>query len=272
MDMKRSLFFLLFRLDSFIIYINPFSPPNCQQYINNLTTTVKNHCGFTLFGPFSLLFYKRENTGFLFPFHFYVYMPTLPPRFINIFIILLYISSVLTQQCLPLAESTTCSMFHSAKISIRDAKYVALPWLVNVSTISEFDHQLLNYVNSTNFWNSELGCKSATISNRARYAVSLTCATIVFDTKSSSQCSGNTTLPIPLCQSSCEAYSKSVEAILHTSSSSSICGGNMITAGSNSLSQQCKTNEGLKGIPSTGCMSAVDHEISMCGKYQPLNT
>lgn len=178
-----------------------------------------------------------------------------------------FVPTVSTQQCLSLNGSATCTMFPTAKISIRDSKFVSLPWLVNVSTVAEFDHQLLNYVNSTNFWNSELGCKVATISNRARYAVSLTCATIVFDTKSSSPCSGNTSLPIPLCQSSCESYSKSVDAILQFSPKDSICGGgSLITAGSNSLSQQCQTNEGLKGLPSTGCISAADHEISMCGK------
>jgi hypothetical protein len=162
-------------------------------------------------------------------------------------------------------------MFNSAHVSIRDSRFVSLPWLVNVSTVADFDHQLLNYVNSTAFWNLELGCKSTTIHNRARYAVSLTCATIVFDTKSSFPCNpeNSTTLPIPLCQSTCESYSKSLQSILSSSSSDSICnlsGGNLITAGANSLSQQCSTNNALKGLPSTGCISGEDNESSMCGK------
>ncbi|KAL9559885.1 hypothetical protein MBANPS3_000210 [Mucor bainieri] len=167
-------------------------------------------------------------------------------------------------------------MFSTAHISIRDSKFIALPWLVNVSTVAEFDHQLLNYVNSSTFWNLELGCKSSTIHNRARYAVSLTCATIVFDTKSSLPCNPeNNTLPIPLCQSTCESYSKSVQSILSSSPSDSICnlnGGSLITAGSNSLSQQCNTNEGLKGLPSTGCVSGADHEVSMCGFGEDVST
>ncbi|KAI8641856.1 hypothetical protein BD408DRAFT_388217, partial [Parasitella parasitica] len=180
------------------------------------------------------------------------------------------ITFISCQQCLSLNGSNTCSMFSTAQISIRDSKLVALPWLVNVSTIAEFDHQLLNYVNSSTFWNLELGCKSSKIHNRARYAVSLACATIVFDTKSSLPCNPeNITLPIPLCQSTCESYSKSVQSILSSSPADSICnlyGGSLITAGSNSLSQQCNTNDGLKGLPSTGCVSGADHELSMCGK------
>ncbi len=161
---------------------------------------------------------------------------------------------VTCQQCLSLNGSSTCGMFNSAHVSIRDSRFVSLPWLVNVSTVADFDHQLLNYVNSTAFWNLELGCKSTTIHNRARYAVSLTCATIVFDTKSSFPCNpeNSTTLPIPLCQSTCESYSKSLQSILSSSSSDSICnlsGGNLITAGANSLSQQCSTNNALKGLP-----------------------
>lgn len=193
-------------------------------------------------------------------------------RPISKFLILIcYCINLITcQQCLSLNGSNTCNMFSTAHISIRDSKLVALPWLVNVSTIVDFDHQLLNYVNSSAFWNLELGCKSTAIHNRARYAVSLTCATIVFDTKSSLPCNpDNNTLSIPLCQSTCESYSKSVQSILSSSPSDSICnlnGGNLITAGTNSLSQQCNTNEGLKGLPSTGCVSGADHELSMCGK------
>ncbi|GAA5801637.1 hypothetical protein HPULCUR_007085 [Helicostylum pulchrum] len=161
------------------------------------------------------------------------------------------------------------NMFSSAHVSIRDPKFVSLPWLVNVSTLADFDHQLLNYVNSSNFWNLELGCKSSSIHNRARYAVSLTCATIIFNTKSLQCHPENNTLPIPLCQSTCESYSKSIQSILSLASSETICnlsGGNLITAGVNSLSQQCSTNDALKGMPSTGCISGADNELSMCGK------
>jgi hypothetical protein len=159
-------------------------------------------------------------------------------------------------------------MFPTAKISIRDANNVRLPWLVNVSTVAEFDRQLLNYVNSTTFWDLELGCTTATIHNRARYAVSLTCATIVFDNKSSICNPDTNTLPIPLCQSSCDSYTKSVQAIMAWSPSDTIC--NALTTSSNSLAQQCQTNDGLKGLPSTGCVSAADNEISMCGN-SPIN-
>lgn len=160
-------------------------------------------------------------------------------------------------------------MFSSAHVSIRDAKFVSLPWLVNVSTVNDFDHQLLNYVNSSSFWNMELGCKSTWIHNRARYAVSLTCATIIFSPKSTSLCNPENNTIIPLCQSTCESYSKSIQSILTSAKSDAICnlsGGNLITAGVNSLSQQCSTNDALKGIPSTGCISGADNELDMCGK------
>jgi hypothetical protein len=193
-------------------------------------------------------------------------------------ILCLYTTVINCQQCLSLNGSNTCSMFSTAHISIRDAKFVALPWLVNVSTIAEFDRQLLAYVNSTSFWNLELGCKSSTLHHRARYVVSLTCATIVFDSKSALPCNPATNssavMPIPLCQSTCESYSKSVQSILSSSAPNSICnlnGGNLITAGPNSLSQQCNTNEGLKGLSSTGCISGADVELSMCGKLNTLN-
>lgn len=186
-----------------------------------------------------------------------------------LFICYLNILVIHCQQCLSLNGSSTCGMFSSAHVSIRDSKFVSLPWLVNVSTLIDFDHQLLNYVNSSTFWNMELGCKSTTIHNRARYAVSLTCATIIFNPKSNFCNPENNTLPIPLCQSTCESYSKSIQSIVTSASSDSICnlsGGNLITAGVNSLSQQCTTNDALKGIPSTGCISGADNELSMCGK------
>ncbi|KAI7883829.1 uncharacterized protein EV154DRAFT_568021 [Mucor mucedo] len=167
-------------------------------------------------------------------------------------------------------------MFSSAHVSIRDAKFVSLPWLVNVSTVNDFDHQLLNYVNSSSFWNMELGCKSSSsIHNRARYAVSLTCATIIFSPKSTSLCNPENNTVIPLCQSTCESYSKSIQSIVSSAKSDAICnlsGGNLITAGVNSLSQQCSTNDALKGIPSTGCISGADNELDMCGFGQDLDT
>lgn len=184
---------------------------------------------------------------------------------ITIITLSLLLYHVSCQQCLSLNGSTTCDMFPTAKISIRDPNAVTLPWLVNVSTVADFDRQLLNYVNSTSFWDLELDC-STTIHTIPRYAVSLVCATIVFDNTSSSPCNppeSNTTLPIPLCQSSCDAYSKSVEAILRWSFSDTAC--NLTTTGPQSLSQQCRSNDGLKGQPSTGCVSAADHETAMCG-------
>ncbi|KAG2229961.1 hypothetical protein INT48_000594 [Thamnidium elegans] len=199
------------------------------------------------------------------------------PRQEYLIILLLCLHTIVIQcqQCLSLNGSSTCSMFSSAHVSIRDPKFVSLPWLVNVSTLADFDHQLLNYVNSSNFWNLELGCKSTSIHNRARYAVSLTCATIIFNTKSLQCHPENNTLPIPLCQSTCESYSKSIQSILSSASSETICnlsGGNLITAGVNSLSQQCSTNDALKGMPSTGCISGADNELSMCGFGQDLDT
>ena len=190
---------------------------------------------------------------------------------LSIFFFTLHWICIRCQQCLSLNGSSTCGMFSSAHISIRNASLVSLPWLVNVSTVADFDHQLLNYVNSTAFWNLELGCKSTSIHHRARYAVSLTCTTIVFDQKSSLPCNpeNNTLLPIPLCQSTCDFYSKSIQSILSSAPSNSICnlsGMNLISAGANSLTQQCSTNPALKGSPSTGCISGEDNEIGMCGK------
>ncbi|KAI8883056.1 hypothetical protein K501DRAFT_323650 [Backusella circina FSU 941] len=157
------------------------------------------------------------------------------------------------QQCLSLKGSTACPAFGTAYVATQQQ-----PWLINVSTVTEFDHQLLNYVNSTQYWTDTLGCPS---DYRARYSVSFMCATLAFSNKS---CYQNTTLPIPLCQSTCDLYSQSAQSIISHS-----CNNSTTLA---SLSQIC-THDGLNGTTSTGCVADSDNnENTLCGFGDDINS
>jgi hypothetical protein len=158
----------------------------------------------------------------------------------------------MSQQCLSLKGSTVCPAFGTAYVAVRQQP-LAMPWLVNVSSVSDFDDQLLNYVHSSQYWTDTLGCSS---DYRARYSVSFMCATLAFSDKSCYQ-NNNTTLPIPLCQSTCDLYSQSAQSIISHS-----CNNSTTLA---SLSQIC-THDGLNGTTTTGCVADSDNNDSaLCG-------
>lgn len=178
-------------------------------------------------------------------------------RFILFILLLLHVTISKAQQCLSLKESQSCRAFGSGHVLIREPEYVAMPWLVNVSTVQDFDHHLLNYINSTNYW-TDMGCHTDQDLGRARYAVSYVCATLVFDPKTTLHC-GNNSLGIPLCQSTCDLYSQSVQTVIQDS-----CNNATIA---NSLSTECINNVGLNGLSSTGCVAGSDNnDNELCGK------
>ncbi|KAI7907073.1 uncharacterized protein BX663DRAFT_539830 [Cokeromyces recurvatus] len=190
-----------------------------------------------------------------------------------LFLFLCYPTTIITsqlQECLSLNSSNTCHIFSTAFINIQSAS-VRYAWLNNVTTPVEFDHQLLNYVNSSNFWNLELGCKTSSSlhTRQARYAVSLICATLVFNYS----CYHHDPSETVICQSTCKDYLNSIQLILKTLSSehNNICQHPFVNdalARNNtaSLSEQCNTNSLFKGQRSTGCISLSDHEFSdTCG-------
>ncbi|KAI8877612.1 hypothetical protein K501DRAFT_197796 [Backusella circina FSU 941] len=103
-----------------------------------------------------------------------------------------------------------------------------------------------------------MGCHTDLDLGRARYAVSYICATLVYDQRTTFHC-GNTSLTIPLCQSTCDLYSQSVQTVIQDS-----CNNATIL---NSLSTQCINNVGLNGRSSTGCVAGTDNnDNELCGK------
>ncbi|KAI9471919.1 MAG: hypothetical protein EXX96DRAFT_340725 [Benjaminiella poitrasii] len=184
-----------------------------------------------------------------------------------------FITIITCQQdnCLSLKGSSACNnaLFQHISIDIQAAS-IQYPWLSNITSLSNFDYHLLNYVNSSSFWSMELGCESSNVHRQARYAASLTCATLVSNYPCHSPLDPDKST---LCQSICEAYSNSLQTIIRTSSPESIChfDGDLLSVGSGvhnnnmTLSQQCNTNLALKGQSSDGCLSIEAHELHMCG-------
>ncbi|KAI9031658.1 hypothetical protein CLU79DRAFT_729533 [Phycomyces nitens] len=117
------------------------------------------------------------------------------------------------QQCLSLANSTVCPAFKNYYVSIGQASFATYPWLVNITSIAEFDLGLLSYINSSTPW-QPLGCIGHIY---PRFAATITCSTIVLDYASSLPCNlENNVLPNLLCRSTCTANIKSLSNLITT--------------------------------------------------------
>lgn len=168
-----------------------------------------------------------------------------------LFILLFLIQCIQCQQCLSLEGSKACPLFNKASIQIGDS--ASEHWLAKVTNIDEFDQQVFNHVNTVAFWKQKLGCE---IHNAPSYAISMTCAAVALSQASSICNPKNTTLP--LCQSTCEAFS---ESIAQSTASNDTCSSAIVET-----EQRCKNDSAFSGLIFTGCISGYENELEICGK------
>ncbi|CAO3687851.1 hypothetical protein G6F70_006939 [Rhizopus microsporus] len=171
--------------------------------------------------------------------------------FYLILLLLFYTQYIDCQQCLPLKGSKACPLFSKISIPIDDT--TTYSWLTNVSNVNDFDRELLNYVNSPLFWNQELNCAQS-IQDTPKYAISFTCATIV--SRLASSCNTDTAI-LPLCQHTCDSFSKSIQTLVR--SHNSTC-----SLASTDIASFCETDPVFDGLPSAHCISGFDNERQLC--------
>jgi hypothetical protein len=171
------------------------------------------------------------------------------------------------QDCVSLASSVTCSAFSQFYIGLPGLA-TDYPFLLNTTTIEEFDQRLLAYVNSTSSYLFPLGCLSSNFNPTipyARYSLTRLCAAMIQDPAYSLPCNFNNELtPPPLCQTTCYQW---VDSVTHITNSPKVCVDS--TQKNDTLatfSNQCSTWEGFNGTVSENCISGIANEPYTCGK------
>lgn len=182
---------------------------------------------------------------------------------------LCFFTVVVTAQssCVSLASSITCSAFSQFYISLPGLA-TDYPFLINTTTIEEFDTKLLNHVNSTSAYLFPLGCLSSNFNPTipyARYSITRLCAAMIQNTDYSLPCNfQNELIPPPLCQNTCFEWLQSVAQITNNPRvcSDSIQRNNTLQ----SFQDQCYTWEGFNGTVTENCISGIANEPYTCGK------
>lgn len=170
--------------------------------------------------------------------------------------------------CVSLAKSKTCSAFSQFYIGLPGLAY-DYPFLINTTTIEEFDERLLEYVNSTSDYLFPLGCLSSNYNPTipyARYSLTRLCVGMIQNPGYSLPCNfDNGLTPPPLCQSTCFEW---VESITHITQNPRVCSDSTQRNTSiASFTDQCDTWEGYNGTITENCISGIANEPYSCGNY-----
>ena len=133
--------------------------------------------------------------------------------------------------CLLLSSSKACPAFNQYYIGITDQLKSTYSFLSNVTDVTSFDNALSDYFSSTSYL-QQLGCTSSNNNNDTqqqqnnnnnnekdntgafypRYSLSRLCALLVHDGTGSLACNfGQSITPMPLCQSTCNEWTDSLE-------------------------------------------------------------
>ncbi|KAL9558551.1 hypothetical protein MBANPS3_000841 [Mucor bainieri] len=168
--------------------------------------------------------------------------------------------------CVSLANSKTCSAFSQFYIGLPGLAY-DYPFLINTTTIQEFDERLLEYVNSTSDYLFPLGCLSSNYNPTipyARYSLTRLCVGMIQNPSYSLPCNfDNGLTPPPLCQSTCFEW---VDSITHITQNPRVCSDSTQRNTSlASFTDQCNTWEGFNGTIAENCISGIANEPYSCG-------
>ncbi|KAI8070572.1 uncharacterized protein B0P05DRAFT_550228 [Gilbertella persicaria] len=168
--------------------------------------------------------------------------------------------------CVSLINSTVCSAFAPFYIGLPGLGQ-EFPFLLNITTIEEFDRRLLEYVNSTSDYLFPLGCLSSNYNPTipyARYSLTRLCAGMIQNPAYSLPCNFNQHLtPPPLCKSTCLAWIKSITDI---TANPSVCSDSIQRNDSLlNFMDQCDSWEGYNGTIQQNCISGIANEPYSCG-------
>ncbi|KAI8982092.1 hypothetical protein BDF20DRAFT_791337, partial [Mycotypha africana] len=168
--------------------------------------------------------------------------------------------------CFPLKGSTTCPAFQTFYISV-EGNQKRYPFLANVTDIASFDEALTQYVQSSDFYLSALGCnyKANPTTNipYARYSFTYMCATLIQDTTTSLPCNYQYNLSPPaLCQRTCFDYVASVNQL--TDNNIDMCPNQFEQSEQVlNLNTTCQYWSGLNGTHN--CIVGLANEPNYCG-------
>lgn len=173
--------------------------------------------------------------------------------------------------CIQLTDSTTCSAFSSAFVSINKTVMDLFPFLTGVSDVKTFDKQLSQYLSGD--WRQRqyqtlLGCGPVDVSNDdlyARFTMSVLCNGIVQNSIPFCEMSDNAKRP--LCASDCADYAQSEEYVV---ADRKLCP----TPGSNAQAQ-IRSDFEICALPAdalspSNCVQATDNEPDNCGYGKSL--
>lgn len=171
--------------------------------------------------------------------------------------------------CLLLQSSKACRAFQQYYVGVSGLSS-SYSFLSNVTDVVSFDEALYTYVQSSADYLSQLGCRASnndTQAPYARYSLTQLCSELINNAIYSQPCNWDHNITSePVCQSTCESWISSIEAIL--SQDSSLCP-NQATLNQSliSLETQCQTAVAY----STQCITGSDNEPDNCGKSMSLD-
>ncbi|KAI9732314.1 MAG: hypothetical protein M1834_001521 [Cirrosporium novae-zelandiae] len=175
-------------------------------------------------------------------------------------------SSSAKESCISLSGSTACPAFNASSISTNDDLVSLYPFLQYVSSRSDFDSRLSDYVSSAYVkekYKTLLGCDDVDLSNTtdyyARYTTSVICNGIIQNSKD--PCGLTSAESRPLCADSCALQATSEEQI--------VVNGDLCTNPDSDYMTQIRadfTNCALPADSLSGdCITGEDNEPDNCG-------
>ncbi|KAI9475741.1 MAG: hypothetical protein EXX96DRAFT_574457 [Benjaminiella poitrasii] len=177
-----------------------------------------------------------------------------------------YCKGTADNNCVSLAQSTVCSAFSQFYVGLPGlgSEY---PFLINTTTIKEFDLRLLEYVNSTSDYLFPLGCLSSNYNPTipyARYSLTRLCAELIQNPTYSLPCNFDYGLhPPPLCRQTCVEW---VHSITEITENPRVCSDSVQRNDSlASYNDHCNTWEGFNGTIAENCISGIANEPYSCG-------
>ncbi|KAI9670464.1 MAG: hypothetical protein M1829_004787 [Trizodia sp. TS-e1964] len=174
--------------------------------------------------------------------------------------------AAMAQSCISLAGSTMCPAFNQSSISTNQGLVSIYPFLAFVSSRSEFDERLSNYISTAYVqtkYEQLLGCSGLNFTNTthfyARYTASNLCNGIVQNSKT--PCSLSEANARPLCAESCALFATSEQQII---SNSQLCS----KPNAQSI-DQIRADFTVCALPSNSlsgnCIDAASNEPQNCG-------
>jgi hypothetical protein len=169
--------------------------------------------------------------------------------------------------CVSLSTSEACPAYSQFYVDLGGLAD-NYPFLVNVTSVAQFDQRMRNYVNSTSFYLFPLGCLSSNYNPKvayARYSLARLCADMVQNSHSLGPCNfENDIYPPPLCQNTCLEWVDDVDRI---TSDPNICSNTSLRNKTlNYYSEQCTSWQGVNGTIDQNCISGLANEPFYCGK------